>query len=397
MPAAKRFLLVAIGEAGHAFPMIAIGRQLRARGHEVAIHTWVRWQQHVETEDMAFFKAPVFVHAPYAPAPNVHQAAALATDELLEVVRGYRPDVIVSDILTLAGSLAAEKSGTPHATFVPHFWHVTGQDEAPFGSGWAPARSWPAKQFFRLASKFERHALEYGRNELNETRARVSLAPIERVHGAMSEQLVLVGTLPQLEPLRSWPAHVRVVGPVMWEPPSDCVEIPVGDDPLVVIAPSTAQDLDHRMLGASVSGLRGLPVRVLAAKNGREPGRALKPGSNTSVVNWVSYSQVLPEADVIVCHGGHGTIMRALTSGAAVVVCPASGDQFENAARLRWAGVGVAVPASFVSSRTIAAAVEKVLARPRMTQRVARLSAWAAENNGAAKAARELERFAARE
>ncbi|MFY9469363.1 MAG: glycosyltransferase, partial [Solirubrobacterales bacterium] len=125
MPAAKRFLLVAIGEAGHAFPMIAIGRQLRARGHEVAIHTWVRWQQHVETEDMAFFKAPVFVHAPYAPAPNVHQAAALATDELLEVVRGYRPDVIVSDILTLAGSLAAEKSGTPHATFVPHFWHVT--------------------------------------------------------------------------------------------------------------------------------------------------------------------------------------------------------------------------------------------------------------------------------
>lgn len=391
----SRLLLVAIGEPGHAFPMIAIGRALRARGHEVAIHTWFRWQEHIEAAGMTFFRAPVFVNAPFNAPPNVHEAGALAAEQLAEVVRDYKPETIVSDVLTLSGSLAAELCGVPHVSYVPHFWHATGHDDPPFGSGWAPPRWKQMRRFFHWVGKFEQSALEFGRGELNETREHVGLPPIERVHGSLSRELVLVGTLPQLEPARRWPDHIRVVGPAMWEPPSDPVEIPAGDDPLVVVAPSTAQDLSHKMLGASVAGLRDLPVRVLATKNGREPERPLKPGANTTIVDWVSYSQVLPEADVIVCHGGHGTVMRALTSGCAVVICPASGDQFENAARLRWAGVGVAVPARFISSRTIAAAVEKVLSRPRMTEKARQLSQWAAEHDGAEQAAAEIEAFTA--
>ncbi len=373
--------------------MIAIGRELAARGHEVALHTWFRWQEHIETAGVRFFKAPVFVHAPFKPAPNVHEAAALAADELSEVVRDYEPDVIVSDVLTLSGTLAAEKCGKPLITFVPHFWHATGADEVPFGSGWAPAHNPIARWFFRRVGRLEHKALLFGRNEMNVTRQHVGLPPIERVHGGLSRELVLVGTLPQLEPPRLWPEHVKVVGPVIWEPPSEPVNLPSGDAPLVVVAPSTAQDLDHRMLGASVSGLRDLPVRVLATKNGREPAKPLKPGPNTAIVDWVSYSQVMPAADVIVCHGGHGTIMRALTSGTVPVVCPASGDQFETAARLRWAGVGVEIPARFLGRRTIAAAVEKVLARPRMTERTRQLARWAADNNGAQRAADEIETF----
>lgn len=396
MPATrgKRFLLVAIGEAGHAFPMIAIGRRLAARGHEVALHTWERRREHVEDAGMRFFQAPVFVHAPYRPAPNVHEAAALAAGELSEVVRDYRPDVIVADVLTLAGTLAAETCGVPLVTFVPHFWHATGVEEVPFGSGWAPAHNRLAKWFFRRVGRLEQKALAFGRDEMNETREHVGLPPIERVHGGLSQELVLVGTLPQLEPPRTWPAHVKVVGPVMWEPPSEQVPLPPGDEPLVVVAPSTAQDPEHRMLGAAVSGLRNLPLRVLATKNAREPERPLKPGANTLVVDWVSYSQVLPPADVIVCHGGHGTIMRALTSATPVVVCPASGDQFENAARVRWAGVGVSIPARFLSSRTIAAAVEKVLTDPDMAERTSRLARWATAEDGAERCAAEIEAFA---
>lgn len=390
-----RFLLVAIGEPGHAFPMIAIGGALRARGHQVAIHTWFRWQEPIEAAGMTFFRAPVFEHALDAAPPNVHEAGALAADQLAGVVREYRPDVVVSDVLTLSGSLAAELCGVPLVSYVPHLWHATGHDDPPFGSGWAPPHSRLARRFFHWTGRLERRGLEFGRVELNETREHVGLPPIDRVHGSLSRGLVLVGTLPQLEPARQWPDHVRVVGPAIWEPPAEQVKIPAGDDPLVVVAPSTAQDLQHKMLGASVSGLRNLPVRVLATKNGREPERALKPGANTTIVDWVSYSQVLPQADVIVCHGGHGTVMRALTSGCAVVICPASGDQFENAARLRWAGVGVAVPAKFISGRTIAAAVEKVLTRPQMTERTRQLARWTDDHDGAENAAAEIEAFAA--
>ncbi|MBI5309798.1 MAG: glycosyltransferase [Actinobacteria bacterium] len=393
--AKRRYLLVAIGEAGHAFPLIAIGRELVARGHEVGLHTWFRWQEHIEAAGMRFFKAPVFEHPPDQPAPNVHEAAALAARQLSGVIQDFRPDVVVSDVLTLSGTLASELNNVPLVSFVPHFWHATGDDTVPFGSGWAPAHNPIARAFFKRLGRLERRALEFGRDEMNETRRHVGLPAIDRVHGGLSQDLVLVGTLPQLEPPRDWPPHVKVIGPVMWEPPSRPTELPPGDDPLVVIAPSTAQDLQHRMLGASVSGLRDLPVRVLATKNAREPEHPLKPGANTVIVGWVSYSQVMPIADVIVCHGGHGTIMRALTSGTVPVVIPASGDQFENGARLRWAGVGVSVPSRFLSRRTIAAAVEKVLRHPEMTERARQLAAWAADNNGAERAADEIEAFSA--
>ncbi|HEV7919062.1 MAG TPA: nucleotide disphospho-sugar-binding domain-containing protein [Solirubrobacterales bacterium] len=386
-----RLLLVAIGEPGHAFPMIAIGKELVARGHEVAIHTWVRWREHIEAESIQFIQAPKFDHGPEENAPTVHEAAALAANELAARIREYEPDVIVSDVLTLSGSLASELCDIPLITFVPHFWHVTEDDAPPFGSGWSPPRTALGRRFFRSISPFERYAVEFGRGEMNQSRAEVGLPPTERLHGGLSTELILVGTLPQLEPPRTLPDHVKVVGPVQWEPPSEPPEFPSGDRPLIAVAPSTAQDLDHRVLGASVAGLRDLPVRVLASKNGREPARALKPGDNTMVVDWLSYSQSFPQADVVITHGGHGTIMRALTSGAAVVICPASGDQFENAARLRWAGVGVAVSQRFISSRTIAAAVEKVISRPEMTARARELAAWAAANDGAVHAADEIE------
>lgn len=390
----RRILLVSIGEAGHAFPIIAIAEKLAAAGCDVGVHTWFRWEEHIRNVGAEFFRAPKFEVEEGSNVPDVHEAAALATAQLREVVEEWRPDVIVGDVLTLSSALTAELCRIPFVTFVPHLWHATGAESVPFGSGWAPAEARLAKRAFRLIHRFERVGLEYGRDELNETREAVGLPKIARVHGSISRDLVLVGTLPQLEPARAWPANTKVVGPVMWEPPPEKMEIPEGREPLAVVAPSTAQDLDHSMLCAAVDGLRELPIRVVAAKNGREPLTTLKPGKNTTIVDWAPYSQLFPAANVVLCHGGHGTIMRALTSGAAVVVTPASGDQYENAARVRWAKVGVAVPNRFISSRTIASAVEKLLSDPSYTRRARALAAWSAQHDAAAAAADEIFAYA---
>lgn len=389
-PRQPRILLVSIGEPGHAFPTIAIAQKLVEAGCTVAIHTWFRWQEHIEGIGAEFIRAPKFEVEFGEPIPDVHEAAALATAELRAHVEDWQPDLIVGDVLTLSSSLTAELCGIPFVTSVPHFWHATGPDAVPFGSGWAPAESKIAKLIFRGLHRFERQGLAYGREELNATRAAVGLPAINRVHGALSQQLVLVGTLPQLEPPRAWPDHVKVVGPVMWEPPPTKVDFPHGKDPLVVIAPSTAQDIEHSMLRSAVEGLAGLPMRVVAAKNGREPIEPLRPGANTTIVDWAPYSQLFPAADVVVCHGGHGTIMRALTSGAAVVVAPASGDQYENAARVRWVGAGVSLQNRFISARTIAAAVEKALANPSYAAKAAELEAWTAKRDPAKTAADEI-------
>ena len=45
---ARRILLGAFGDPGHAFPIIALGRELARRGHDVTLQTWVKWQSQVE-------------------------------------------------------------------------------------------------------------------------------------------------------------------------------------------------------------------------------------------------------------------------------------------------------------------------------------------------------------
>ena len=189
-----------------------------------------------------------------------------------------------------------------------------------------------------------RRGLEHGRRDLNGARARLGLPPLDRVHGGLSERLCLVGTFPQLEYPREWPAETHVVGPLLWEPPYEEVAPPPGDEPLVLIAPSTAQDRSHRLLRAALAGLDGEPVRVLATWNRRAlPGPQRVP-ANARLVEWISYARTMPRCAVVVCHVGHGTMARALASGAAVVGCPVAGDMAENAARLDWAGAGVRLP-----------------------------------------------------
>jgi UDP:flavonoid glycosyltransferase YjiC (YdhE family) len=237
--------------------------------------------------------------------------------------------------------------------------------------------------------------LRRGRAELNETRARLGLAPVERFHGGISAALCLVGTFPQLEYPREWPEATHVVGPLLWEPPFGEVELPPGEEPLVLVAPSTSQDPSHALLRAALDGLGDLPVRVLATENRRPlEGATGRVPPNTRLVEWVSYSRTMPRCALVVCHAGHGTVVRALASGAAVVACPEAGDMNENAARVDWAGVGVRLPRRLLSPRTLRWAVQRALEDGAMAARARELAEWARAHDGAERAAELVEGFA---
>ena len=112
--------------------------------------------------------------------------------------------------------------------------------------------------------------LRVGRDQLNATRGALGLPPADRLWGGLSRELCLVATFPQLEYPRRWPPETEVVGPLLWEPPFEGdAEPPPGDEPLVLVAPSTSQDPDHRLLRSALRGLADLPVRVLATTNRR--------------------------------------------------------------------------------------------------------------------------------
>jgi UDP:flavonoid glycosyltransferase YjiC (YdhE family) len=393
----RRILLGAFGDPGHAFPMIALGCALAARGHDVTLQTWERWRAPIEAEGLTFAPAPEYHVFPSGPEPlDFYEAVVHATRDTLPLVAALRPDAIVADILTLAPSLAAELEGIPCATLIPHVFPQGAPDLTIYSLGARLPRTAAGRAFWHRAGRAVEHGLQVGRADLNDVRARLGLPALDHTHGGTSRDLALVATFPQLEYPRSWPSYAHVVGPLMWEPPAADVELPPGDAPLVLVAPSTAQDPSHRMLHAALRGLADAPVRVLATWNRRLPPRSLPVPANARVVDWVSYARTMPLCDVVVCHAGHGTLVRALSSGCAVVACPAVGDMNENAARVSWAGAGVRVPQRFISPRPVRLAVERALDEPTVRARARELAGWAQAHDSGVMAAELVERLAGR-
>jgi len=392
----RRVLLGAFGDPGHAFPMIALGRALVARGHEVTLQTWTRWRESVLAEGLSFAPAPEYQVFPSGDEYlDFYAAVVRATEDTVPLVRELRPEVVVADILTLAPALAAELEEVPCATLIPHVY-PPGEPHFPIYSlGARLPRTAAGRALWRNLKRPVTRGLELGRVELNGARTRLGLPPLEHAHGGISRELAIVGTFPQLEYPRAWPPNVHVVGPLMWEPPAEDVELPAGQAPLVLVAPSTAQDAEHRMLHAALRGLADAPVRVLATWNRRLPSRALPAPRNARLVDWVSYSRTMPLCDVVVCHAGHGTLARALACGCAVVACPAVGDMNENAARLQWAGAGVRIPRRFVRPRAIRLAVEQVLGEPSIRERARQIADWTESHHPAEAAAQLVEQLAA--
>jgi UDP:flavonoid glycosyltransferase YjiC (YdhE family) len=374
--------------------MLALGEELVARGHVVAMETWRRWRPHVEAAGMAFVPAPEYPVFPrHGQALKPYAAVVRSMAETQPAIVAARPDVVVHDVLTLAPALSAELEGVPWATLVPNVHPHAQSGWPPFSSGARLPRTPVGRALWRSLERPSGVGLRLGRDQLNETRRRVGLAPLAWALGGLSRELCLVATFPQLEYPRTWNPWEHVVGPLLWEPPADDVEDPPGADPLVLVASSTAQDPDHRLLRSALAGLAKTGVRVLAV-TGRPVAAPIRIPGNARLVRWASYAHTMPRADVVVCNGGHGTLARALVSGTAVVACPAAGDQNENAARVDWAGAGVRVPGGLVGPRTVRAAVRRVLGDPARTSRAGELARWAATHDGRSRAAELVERLA---
>ncbi|HEV7942898.1 MAG TPA: nucleotide disphospho-sugar-binding domain-containing protein [Solirubrobacteraceae bacterium] len=401
----RRILLGAFGDPGHAFPMIALGVALRRRGHQVTLQTWERWRTHVQAEGLAFAPAPEYHVFPNGPEPlDFYEAVIYATRDTEPLLRELAPEVVVSDILTLAPALCAELHGVPLATLIPHIFPESAAGFPIYSFGARLPRTAAGRALWRHAHWPVRKGLESGRAALNRTREQLGLPPQSRFHGGTSEQLALVGSFPQLEYPRRWPAHVHVVGPLMWEPPGEQVVPPTpprssrdGSDterPVVLIAPSTSQDPEHRLLLAALKGLADAPVRVIATWNKRLPPRPLPVPENATVVDWVSYSKTMPLCDLVVCHAGHGTLARALSNGCPVIACPVAGDMNENAARVAWSGAGMRLPRRFIAPRPLRLAVERAVGDEAMRASAQEIAAWAAERDPADEAAALVEQLA---
>jgi UDP:flavonoid glycosyltransferase YjiC (YdhE family) len=392
-----RVLIGAFGDAGHVFPAISLGQGLARRGHEVTIETWEERRAAVEGAGLEFTAAEEYrTFPPPEPDTDDGRHAGDAARALLPLIERLDPAVVVSDILTLAPALAAEASGVPLATLVPHIYPVTEPGMPFFAVGLRQPRTPIGRAVWKQGQRALDVGLEMGRRDLNGQRERLGLPPHDHFHGGISPDLALVATYPQLEYPRPLPASVQVTGPMTFEVPHPDIELPPGDAPLVLVAPSTAHDAENQLVRTALAALAEEPVRVVATTNRVRPQTPIVVPPNAVLVDWLSYSQLMPIAALVICHGGHGTVARALGAGTPVLITAITGDMGETAIRVAWAGAGLSLPWRLCHRGPLRWATRRALADPSFAARAAEIAAWGATHDGADRGAELVEQLARR-
>jgi UDP:flavonoid glycosyltransferase YjiC (YdhE family) len=114
----------------------------------------------------------------------------------------------------------------------------------------------------------------------------------------------------------------------------------------------------------AIEAVENLPIRVLLTTGKEFPAdlpEALP--ANVIVKDWVAQSDVLSRADLLIFHGGSGSMQGALAAGVPMVVTPMFADQPENAQRIVEAGIGLSV--STLDSSSLKSAIKQVLDDPK--------------------------------
>jgi UDP:flavonoid glycosyltransferase YjiC (YdhE family) len=135
--------------------------------------------------------------------------------------------------------------------------------------------------------------------------------------------------IPFAEPAAVLPAWVgRRSGPSSRPP----------DRPLVYLTLGTVVATDE-VLRPAVEGLATLDADILLALGSADGGVFGDVPANVHVEPFVDQAAVLAQADLVVHHGGSGTILGALAHGTAQLLLPKGADQFLNADAMTRAGL----------------------------------------------------------
>jgi UDP:flavonoid glycosyltransferase YjiC (YdhE family) len=369
-----RVVVVAGPDPGHAFPAIALCLRFSAAGDQAVLLTGRQWLDTaraagVQTHELLGLD-PEEGDDDTDSGAKIHQRAARMAVLNVPVLRELMPDLVVSDVITACGGMAAELLGLPWVELTPHPLYLPSKGLPPLGSGLTPGVGVRGRLRDSVLRSLTARSVRQGHRQRSGVRVQIGLpaadpGPLRR----------LIATLPALEvPRPDWPAEAVVVGPLHFEPTSAVLDVPPGSGPLVVVAPSTAttgmQGLDDLALQVLIPG-QTLPAgsRVVVSRL-RGPDGEVPPWA---VVGLGRQDELLTRADLMICGSGHGIVSKTLLAGVPMVAVPGGGDQWEIANRVVRQGSAELIRP--LTAESLTAAVGRVLSGPRYRQAAQRAGA----------------------
>lgn len=315
-----KVLFTTLPALGHAAPLTSLAAELHGRGHAIVWVADTELDRHLLPVEAARYLVAMPARKSTPPTgrmsasvrtyftEDLPRAAAAALPTLQRAIAAEAPDLIVTEQNCLAGAIAAELSGCPWVCV-----HVTPiLLRRPMGD-LPQLEAWVNREVGRCFQAY--------------------------------------GCVPRPWPLRSPHLNLIATAPTL-----------LGAD-----VPLAAQDrvvgalLEHRGRGEELPGLSETPgPRILISLGTLGGGgdgfvqravTALRPSGSVIVIGgsvtgatlsapWADLLACMPQIDLVVTHGGQGTVHEALAHGVPVLCAPMRFDQPAVASRVEALGVG---------------------------------------------------------
>jgi UDP:flavonoid glycosyltransferase YjiC (YdhE family) len=395
-----RVLLAGFGTRGDVQPLVALGKRLRADGHEVVVGVapnfgaWVRGQglefhaiggdieAHVKGIGGELTRRPALIMRRLVEV--LRDELDLAFDQTIEAARGA--DLIVAGVHSVAPSVA-ESLGVPYRTllFCPAL--LPSPHHPPLGVPW-PALPGPVNRLLWWAM---RRAFDAALAEpLNRHRRRLGLKPVGDLLAHLLTDRPIVASDPELGALPpDAPGSIEQTGSLALahdEPLDSALErfLDAGGPPVCIGFGSMPDGDPERTTRALVEALDACGRRGLIISGWAGLGAADLPPS-VFVARSASHGELLPRVAALVHHGGAGTTAAAARAGIPQVVVPHLVDQFYWAREVHRRGLGSRpIPRPALTAARLARAIGEVLERPAIAERARQIGARLGRRDGVA-------------
>lgn len=410
-------VLVAIGSHGDVLPFLALGAELRRRGHPVILAAPAPFEAAATSAGLAFhalgdqaiyeavIDAPDLWH-PRRGARILFNLAATFLHPVYALLADHAakgPVIAVASILCLGARVAQEKLGIPVVTVHLSPFLLRSRHAPPQFPG-LPVPQWlPA---------ILRHRLQLGADHyvidplclpwLNAYRAELDLPPVTGLRSWWNSPLRVVLMFPGwFAPApEDWPPQALQVGFPSADEFGDAralsqelqVFLEAGEAPLVFTYGSAMRQSQWFFQTATRICARMARRGVLLAP---QPDQV--PGDLPASVIHVPYaplSQLLPRCSALIHHGGIGTVAQGMAAGVPQLIVPVSFDHFDEGARIERLGVGHSLPRRRFTARRASRRLEKLLTSVRVAEACdARRHQMASDADATRSAANDVDRL----
>jgi rhamnosyltransferase subunit B len=413
----KRIVLSTFGSFGDIHPYLALGLELRRRGHAPVIATMEIYRETVESNGLEF--APV---RPNFPQPKeqdqeliekimdpkagprflmedvVFGAIRDSYEDLLAAVKGA--DLLLTHPAAPAGPLVGRKTGMQWISTVLAPMSFFSAHDPPVPPFW----QW-TKVFRHLGPRVMKFLLDVSKSPYKAKRFAAFRAEIgvpdygnPTFEGMHSPMLVLALFSKYFSvPQPDWPPQTELTGFCYYDDPEASLPVELSDfldsgpPPIVFTLGSSAIWVARDFFRESIAAAQSLGQRavLLIGDERNHPGTVPE---GMIAVNYVTYQSLMPRASVVVHHGGVGTTSHALRAGVPTMIVPFAFDQSDNAERAQRIGVSRTVYRDKYRAPRVANELGKLLREPEYARRAPEVSKQLKEENGPARASELIER-----